>query len=104
MTGMMPKKDAGTGNWNYPASTAVLEKAGLYTINEYIQVRRQTIASFIVNRPIFDLCREGGRRRGSSNRQFWWMQSFDLEEARASAPAGGIVVSDDEEEEELVPP
>ena len=50
---MMPKEEAGMGKWTYPALTAVLEKAGLYTIEKYIQVRRQTIASFIVNRPIF---------------------------------------------------
>ena len=59
MTGMMPKKEAGMGNWIYSASTTVLEKTGLHTIGEYIQVRRQNIALFIVNRPIFDLCREG---------------------------------------------
>ena len=98
MSGMMPVKDASTSVWNHPASADVLEAAGLYTVKEYIEVRRQTIAAFIVNRPIFNLCR-GGRRRGSSNRQFWWEQPFDLEEARASAPAAAAVVSDDEEEE-----
>ena len=67
---MMPKEEAGMGKWTYPTSTAILEKAGLYNIEEYIQIRRQTITSFTVNRPIFDLCREGERRRGSSNRQF----------------------------------
>ena len=60
MTGMMSKKEAGTGNWTYPVSTTVLEKAALHTIGGYIQVRRQTITLFIVNRPIFDPCREGG--------------------------------------------
>ena len=60
MTGMMPKKNTSTGAWVYPASAAILEKAILYTIEKYIQVRRKTIAAFIVNRPIFNLCREGG--------------------------------------------
>ena len=71
MTGMMPKKGA-NNTWQYPSSADVLEKAGLHTIAHYIDVRRQTIAAFIVNRPIFELCMEGERRRGSSaNRQFW---------------------------------
>ena len=60
---MMPVKDASTSVWTYPASADVLEVAGLYTIAEYIDVRRQTIAAFIVNRPIFDLCR-GGEEEG----------------------------------------
>mmetsp|Transcript_7501 Transcript_7501/g.17018 ORF Transcript_7501/g.17018 Transcript_7501/m.17018 type:complete len:296 (-) Transcript_7501:86-973(-) len=61
--------------------------------------RRQTIAAFIVNRPIFDLCQGGGRRRGSSNRQFWWEQPCDFEEARALAMADAGVASEEEEEE-----
>ena len=69
--GMMPEKDPSTGTWIFPASTDVLKAAGLHTVSHYIQVRWQTIAAFIVvDRPIFDLCRRGGRRRGSSNHQF----------------------------------
>ena len=93
MTGMMPKKNASTDAWSYPASADVLESAGLHMIRQYIQVRRQTIALFIVTRPIFGLC-----RGGSSNHQFWWEQPFDFEEGRALVSAGANVVSDDEEE------
>ena len=98
--GKMPEKDPSTGTWIFPASTDVLEAAGLHTISHYIQVRRQTIAAFIVDRPIFDMCRSGGRRRGSSNRQFWWEQPFDLEAARflALAKAGVAIVEEDGEE------
>ena len=66
MTGMMPKKDVTTGTWSYPVSKDVLEAAGLFTVEHYVKVRRQTIAAFIVERPIFAMCQEGGRRRGSS--------------------------------------
>jgi hypothetical protein len=103
LTGMMPTR-GDRGTWHYPSSEDVLAAAGLHTIKHYIDVRRQTIAAFIVNRPIFDLCQRGARKRGSSPRQFWWEQTFDLEEARASAIAEAIVVSDDKEEEELANP
>ena len=64
-------------------------------------MRRQTIAVFVVNWPIFDLFQRGVRKHGSSPRQFWWEQTFDLQEAKASAETEAIVVSDDEEEEKL---
>ena len=62
MTRMMPVKGSDS-IWSYPAMEEVLEKAGVHTIEHYIQVRRQTIAAFIVNRPIFELCQEGERKR-----------------------------------------
>ena len=77
---------------------------GWHTIKTYIDARRQTITSFITNRPIFDLCQRVVIKRGSSPCQFWWEQTFNLEEARASAAAKANVVSDDEEEEELADP
>ena len=80
------------GTWKYPSSEAVLEKVGLYTMSWYIDKRRQTIAAFIVNRPIFRYCMEAERKRGSSPRQFWWEQPMDLDAARASAD----VTADDE--------
>ena len=58
--GPLNDKNASTGAWVYPASAVMLEKAGLHTLAEYIQIWWQTIAAFIVNRPIFDPCREGG--------------------------------------------
>ena len=86
------------GTWFYPLSKDVLEAAGLHTIKQYINVHRQTIASFIVNRPIFDMCQRGSKKHSSSPSQFWCEQTFNLEEARASAAAYASVVFDDEEE------
>ncbi len=57
-------------------------EVGLKTIAHYIGARRQHIACYIVDKPIFQTCRDGVRRRGSSVRQFWWAQSMDLETAR----------------------
>ena len=55
VTGMVPKRGVHSV-WFYPLSNDTLEAAGLHTTKEYIDVRRQTIAPFIVNRPIFNLC------------------------------------------------
>jgi hypothetical protein len=71
MSGKHPMKRL-DGTWRYPNLEQVLREVGLQTISHYIGVRWQHIASFIVNRPIFQLCQEGVRRRGSAARQFWW--------------------------------
>jgi len=97
MAGKRPLK-LRDGTWTYPNSAEVLDEVGLKTIAHYIGVRRQHIASYIVDKPIFQSCVDGVRRRGSSARQFWWAQSMDLEEALAARIAGPAVVSDDEEE------
>ena len=62
MTGMVPKRGA-NGTWVYPLLKDASEVVGLYMIKEYIEVRHQNIASFIVNRPIFNQCQRGVRRR-----------------------------------------
>lgn len=97
MAGKRPQK-LRDGTWTYPNSAEVLDEVGLNTIAHYIGVRRQHIASYIVDKPIFRNCVDGVRKRGSSVRQFWWMQSMDLEEARAARFAGPVVLSDDEED------
>jgi hypothetical protein len=97
MAGKRPLK-LPDGTWECPNSAAVLDEVGLKTIAHYIGVRRQHIASYIVDKPIFQTCRDGVRRRGSSVRQFWWTQSMDLETARAARLAGPGDVNDDGEE------
>jgi hypothetical protein len=97
MAGKRPLK-LPDGTWTYPNSTEVLDEVGLKTVAHYIGVRRQHIASYIVDKPIFQSCLNGVRRRGSSVRQFWWAQSMDLEMAWAARIAGPVTVSDDEEE------
>ena len=77
----------------------VLDNVGLKTIAHYIGVRRQHIASYIVDKPIFRSCVDGVRKRGSSVCQFWWVQSMDLEEARAARFAGPASVDSDDEED-----
>ena len=71
----------------------VLKEVGLRSISQYVEARRQHIFDFIVNRPIFDLCRRGVRKRGSSHRRFWWDQPMTLTN---DLPAG---VEDSEDED-----
>ena len=81
------------GTWTYPAMANVLEEAGLRPAEEYITVRRKTIAAYVVNRPVFRACVEGERMRGTVPHTWWWEQPMDLDAAReASAPA---VAADD---------
>jgi hypothetical protein len=69
MAGKWPTK-LPDGTWRYPNLAAVLDKVGLKTIAHYFCVRRQHIASYIVNKSIFQTCMDGVRRRGSGVRHF----------------------------------
>ena len=68
------------GRWQYPRTEAVLEEVGLKTVEEYVKVRRATIAQYVATRPVLDECRAGTRQRGSSPQQWWWEQPMGLEE------------------------
>ncbi len=70
------------GSWTYPRSKDVLKAAGLETISHYMDVRWQTVANFIVNQTIFELCTGAVQKRGSLVQLFWWDQTMDLELAR----------------------
>ena len=52
------------GFWTYPDSGKVLEEVGLFSIAHYVQVRRQTVAKYVVGREIFRNCVDGQRRSG----------------------------------------
>ena len=77
MAGMQPTWIP-DGTWKFPSSKDVLKAVGLNTIDHYIGVRCETIARFIVDRPLFALCRDGERKRGSTHCTFWWEQPLSL--------------------------
>ncbi len=79
MVGMQPTQNP-KGTWTYHSSKDVLKVVGLKMINHNIGVCRETIARFIVDQPLFALCRDGGRRRGSTHHTFWWEQPLSLDD------------------------
>ena len=92
-----PRPGPGGDTWAYPRTEDVLEECGLHTIEHYIEVRRQSVTRFIVDRPIFSLCMEEERRRGTSTcRHFWWEQPVDSDLAREEEIASSIVAGSDE--------
>ena len=74
---MRPKQQR-DGTWKYPKSEAVLKAANLRTIEEYIAVRRSTIARKITERPVLQECKEARRQRGTAPRTYWWEQELNF--------------------------
>jgi hypothetical protein len=60
----------------------VLEAVGMKSIAHYVEVRRQTVPNFIVNRLIHELCAGAVRKRGLPVQPFWWDQLMDLDLVR----------------------
>jgi hypothetical protein len=52
------------GSWTYPHLEDVLQALSLRPITHYVDVRQQTIANFIVNQTIYELCAGALRKRG----------------------------------------
>ncbi len=65
--------------WIYLKSTDVLKECGMSTLEEYITVRRQTIAVYMATRPILIKCRQGEWKRGAVPHRWWWEQQMDLD-------------------------
>jgi hypothetical protein len=89
-----PKRCA-KGVWVYLKTADVLGECGMSSIAEYIQVCRQTIAIYVVTRPILTACIGGKRRRGSMPRQWWWEQPtcLDTEDEIGSGASDGHPVA-----------
>jgi exonuclease III len=58
--------------WTCPSSEMVLEKAGLWTIQEYIRRRRATVKMYAASQPIFQRCRESSPLASNINQIVWW--------------------------------
>ena len=61
-------------------------------------MRRNSIANYIRDRPIFDLCRNGEKLRGTSSRRWWWEQPLGADLEREEDASS--VVSEDATEVE----
>jgi len=59
--------------WVYPPIEEALESAGLYTMEHYLQVRRNRVADYVASRPINELIREDvAPFPGTNPRNWWW--------------------------------
>ena len=57
-----------------------MEEAVLWPMKEYIQRQQATIAEYIANKPIYELCTGVGRIQGSRRFLQWWDQYLSREE------------------------
>ena len=88
MTGEFIRQDE-EGEWICPKSEEILKKAGVLTIEEYIQRRRDTIMKYVETRNIYGRCKSS--RKIASNLLWWEVNHYsnDAAEARTSqAPDG----------------
>ena len=60
------------GEWIYPDSKKILTTCGLFTIEDYIQRRKDTVTAFVVSRDIFEQCRTSVSFSGNVNQKVWW--------------------------------
>ncbi len=60
------------GEWSLPSSSVVLEKCGLFSMEEYIGRRKETIEAFVTHRPIFQACLDSIASAGNVNQKVWW--------------------------------
>jgi hypothetical protein len=68
LTGEFIRQDV-EGEWICPKSEEVLKKAGVLTIEEYIQRRRDTIMKYAETRNIYGKCKSS--QKIASN-LLWW--------------------------------
>jgi hypothetical protein len=65
--------------WIYPQSEDVLKECRMKTMEEYILIRWQMVALYIVTRPTLTKCRWGKWKRGAIPHRWWWEQPMDLD-------------------------
>ncbi len=87
MAGKIPMQNL-NGTWTYPSLREVLKAVGLWTIDHYIGVCQENIAHFIVDQPLFALCRNGERKRRSMRRTCWWEQPMSINVAESLPDMG----------------
>jgi hypothetical protein len=76
----MHKQKRGPGRtWIYPRLVNVLQECGLKTMEEYIGIRRQTIAVYVATHPILNECRQGEQKRGAVLHLWWWEQPMNMD-------------------------
>ena len=60
------------GEWILPSSEDVLERTGLFTMEEYVNRRKETILPFVKRRPIYVTCLNSTRASTNVAQKVWW--------------------------------
>ena len=82
LTGGKPRQER-DGRWFYPSLAGAMKEAGIVQIMTLILRRQNTVAQFIVTRPILGLCKVAVRRPGKRVPRRWWEQmGIDWKAAR----------------------
>ena len=81
-------EEAGGGSWGYPPLVAAIAEADFEEIGDYVMRRHNTVAQYVVTRPILDLFEWSVWRPGVWVSWRWWEQEvLYLEGAKARAAA-----------------
>ena len=87
ITGRHPKRQ-GYGSREYPPLETAMEEAGFEDMKEYVLKRHNTVAQYIVTRPILDLYKVTVQRYGTwVSRRLWYQEGLELAVTRAGAAA-----------------
>ena len=71
LTGRKPRRGK-DGKLFYPSLVGALKEAGFVRARTSVLRRQNTVAQFIVTRPILGICEVAERRRGIRVPQRWW--------------------------------
>ena len=74
ITGRQPRQRKDE-SWIYPPLAGIMKKAVMVGIRTSILRRQNTVARYIVTRPILDLCKQATRRQGARVSRRWWEQT-----------------------------
>ena len=66
--------------WVYPRSDDVYKEVGLFSIEHYIQKRRNTLSEYAENRDIYKRCVESEAKRGTGPLKKYYWQQLPLED------------------------
>jgi hypothetical protein len=64
------------GTWTCPSSEEVLSQAGLWTIQEYIQRRKNTVKKFAFSTSAYQTCKTSRPLASNPNQKIWWQNSL----------------------------
>ena len=82
------------GTYVYCTADEAMKFCKLRPIQVYIARRRHKIKTYVVERPIYKLCKEATRSPGTPTRtQFWWDQDLDhwLDLGKDGSPEGQLI-------------